>query len=366
MVGRMKTCVPTKIRLSDPAELVAALPYLVGFFPRDSLVVVCLHGPRPRIGLVVRVDLPPPGQERALARSLLAPVVTTRPSSVVLVVVGGGRPHPVLGFPAAAAVATVAGALDEHGVPTRQRMWVEALQENARWSCYERCCGGRLPTPQASPVAAAAAVAGQVTFADREELRRLVAPDGGDVLARRGALLDGAVVELDRELAQDPGAVLRRHLAVVRDAVEAATRGELPATDDQVVALALALADRSVRDWCLRWCRGDRSGAAGDDRAAAAEQLWLALTRATPPPESANPATLAGLTAYLRGNGALAGMALDCALQAWPGHDLATLLAAALDAGLPPSSLARLVDEAADDAELTMIEDTDEPVATDR
>lgn len=353
----MNTCLPTKIKLSNPAELVSALPYLVGFYPRDSMVVVCLQGPRPRIGLAVRADLPPAGYEDELAQSLIGPVLARYPVGVMLVVVGGGRPHPVLGLPGAALVSAVARAFDEHGVVTMQTLWAESLDRNATWSCFEGCCGGRLPDPAASKVAAAITAAGLVTFADREELERLVAPDDDQVLARRGALLDAAVGELDRELSEDPDGVTRRHLTLVLDAVDASERGELPVADDQIVRLALALADRPVRDWCLRLCRSGEADPDTGCRAAAAERLWLALTRATPAPELAGPATLAAFTAYLRGNGALAGMALERALQAWPGHDLAALLSVALETGMPPSTLARIADDAIADAEQTIADD---------
>lgn len=351
----MNTCLPTKIKLSNPAELVSALPYLVGFYPYDSMVVVCLQGPSPRIGLAVRADLPPPGYEEELAESLLGPVLARAPVGVILVVVGGGAPHPLLGLPGAAAVSAVSTAFDRHGVMPMQAIWAESLEKNATWSCFERCCGGLLPDPATSKVAAAITAAGLVTFADRDELARLVAPDDDQVLARRGALLDAAVGELDRELSEDPDGVVRRHLTLVLDAVDAAGRGELPVTDDQIVALALALADQPVRDWCLRLCN-DAEGDTGG--AAAAERLWLALTRATPAPELAGPATLAAFTAYLRGNGALAGMALERALQAWPGHDLGMLLAVALETGMPPSTLAQIADDAIADAEQTIADES--------
>lgn len=353
----MSTCLPTKIKLSHPAELVSALPYLVGFYPHDSIVVVCLQGPSPRIGLAVRADLPPPGYENELAQSLIGPVLARRPVGAIVVVVGGGQPHPVLGLPGAAAVSAVSRAFDRHGVVPMQALWAESLEKNATWSCFERCCSGLLPDPAASKVAAAITAAGLVTFADRDELARLVAPDDDQALARRGALLDAAVGELDRELSENPDGVVRRHLALVLDAVDAAGRGELPVTDDQIVALALALADRPVRDWCLRLCGDDDAEGDTGCRSAAAERLWLALTRATPAPELAGPATLAAFTAYLRGNGALAGMALERALQAWPGHDLGTLLALALETGMPPATLARIADDAIADAEQTIADE---------
>lgn len=354
----MNTCLPTKVRLSDPADLISALPHLVGFYPRDSLVAVCLHGPRPRVGLAVRADLPPRGEERRLARALVTPVVARRPVGVVLVVVGGGRPHPILGLPGSATVAAVSRALRDEGVVTTQALWVRSLEADAPWSCFERCCGGRLPDPGASEVAAATAASGAVTFADRDELRRLVEPDGDEALARRGALLDDAVLDLDRELSEDPAGVAERHLALVTGAVEAARRGVFPENDEDVVRLAIALSDHAVRDRCLLLCRWDGAGGEIDDRAAGAERLWLSLTRSTPAPEVANPATLTAFTAYLRGNGALAGIALERALEAWPGHDLATLLTMALESGLPPDTLARLADDAATDAEQTITDDT--------
>jgi hypothetical protein len=87
------------------------------------------------------------------------------------------------------------------------------------------------------------------------------------------------------------------------------------------------------------WCTG--SGAV------AAERLWLALVRATPAPERAEPAALLALTAYLRGDGALAGVALDAAQQACPHHSLSGLLRAALDGGLPPELLRGVARDAA-------------------
>ena len=53
------------LRLSHPAELLAAIPALLGFRPQDSLVVVCLGGPSGRrVQLTIRVDLPAAVDER--------------------------------------------------------------------------------------------------------------------------------------------------------------------------------------------------------------------------------------------------------------------------------------------------------------
>ena len=39
-----------QITLRGPAELADALPYLMGFHPNDSVVMVALHGGRGRFG----------------------------------------------------------------------------------------------------------------------------------------------------------------------------------------------------------------------------------------------------------------------------------------------------------------------------
>ena len=66
-----------------------------------------------------------------------------------------------------------------------------------------------------------------------------------------------------------------------------------------------------------------------------AEQLWILLARNLPDPERVNAAALLGYSAYIRGDGPFAGIALDSD----PGHVLATLLDGALHAGLRPAEV---------------------------
>ena len=57
-MAKIQLSEPARVRLSDPADLAAAIPYLLGFPPEESLVVISLRGPRKRIGLTMRWDLP--------------------------------------------------------------------------------------------------------------------------------------------------------------------------------------------------------------------------------------------------------------------------------------------------------------------
>jgi hypothetical protein len=82
---------------------------------------------------------------------------------------------------------------------------------------------------------------------------------------------------------------------------------------------------------CAEWSGTDRA------RAAAAETLWLALCRELPDPEAAEAAVLLAACGLLRGDGALANVALDRAERSWPGHRLAGLLRRVAARGTPPA-----------------------------
>jgi len=319
------------LRMRDPGELLAALPYLLGFHPRDSLVVLAFGGRSGRrVGLTQRVDLPPPEHAAAVCAAVAGNVRGSRAAGAAVLVVGGGPPADAAAPPRAELVADATAALQGHAVPVRMRAWSAGTAAGAPWSCYDECrCAGALPDPAATPLAATAVAAGVLVHADRAELQRLVAPVPADVLRRRERLLTRAVdAELHSPGEMDgPGSAE----AVVEAALADAASGRLRLDDGRVLALALALADPLVRDAALVRC-----AAPG---AASAEQLWAALARETPDPEAAEPAALLAACALMRGDGALAGIALDRAEQAWPAHRLTGLLRAAWQAGITPDQV---------------------------
>src|SRR5512144_616101 len=47
-----------RLRLRSPGEILALVPYLLGFHPSESLVLVAVRGPRRRIVCTLRWDLP--------------------------------------------------------------------------------------------------------------------------------------------------------------------------------------------------------------------------------------------------------------------------------------------------------------------
>jgi hypothetical protein len=109
---------------------------------------------------------------------------------------------------------------------------------------------------------------------------------------------------------------------------------DLPEIED-IAALLVALSDIGVRDLVL-----GRIVAAGSNTRL---DLWIWLTRhADASHLVATAAVIAAVAAYRAGDGVTAGDALERALAAQPGHRLASMLLAALQAGIPPSALSAL------------------------
>jgi hypothetical protein len=327
----------TPADLRNPAQLLAALPYLIGFWPVRSVVLLGHQYPGDSPGLVLRGDLPRREHRARQARAMASWFAAGGHVGVTLVIVGGrrrpGKPPPHAGF-----VGELARELEEFGLPVLHALWTPAIKTGAPWACYRvEECAGTLPDPRATVLAAAATECGTVAFDSREELESLLAPRSPEALARRADHLSRLTSPPWPEATRVDDAA-----AVVSAAFVRQRRGEGPPTDEEAVLLANALKLPDIRDLCLAMAVPPATAQARE-----AEHLWLTLVRELPPPHRAEPAALLGFTAYLRGDGAFAGMALDNALEAAPDHVLASLLKKVLDSGTPPEVIRGLAAAAA-------------------
>jgi hypothetical protein len=334
-----------ELRLRTPADLVAAVPSLLGFHPTDSLVLVGLAD-EDGLGLLrfaMRIDLPPPDSPGPVldnvAEWLVEHVALRHCADVMAVVVGGG-PAPPAGAapPRHDLVDALARACVPAEVELRQAVWTSRIAQGEQWLCYrDSGCSGRLPDPSITPLAAATIASGQVIHADRAALERLVARGDPATLSRRSerlnARIDGFLRDGDGPLAGPRGfELVRRHLA--------AAAGRLAWSDEEVVDVCLALADPDVRDACFGFAFGRQADAA--------ERLWTALLAEAPDPEAAEPAVLLAGCALVRHDGALFGVALERAQQAWPGHLLSQVMGEALHGGADPEYVVRWLRQVVD------------------
>ncbi|MBD0322702.1 MAG: DUF4192 domain-containing protein, partial [Aldersonia sp.] len=202
------------------------------------------------------------------------------------------------------------------------------------WSLLGDVRGGTIPDPAASTVAVAHVLGGRQIHRSRAELTRLIGRDGRvRAVARQLRAARAAEPRLRDGDQHDRHA--RKKLEFVLFECDKLAAGE-SLSPSEFAALAIALEYRVVRDAVMALSVGERR--------VAAEALWLNLTRVLPDPERADAATLLGYSAYVRGDGPLAGIAFAAALDSDPEHRLAGLLDACLQGGLRPEAMRELAD----------------------
>lgn len=339
------------LRLRSPGEICQAVPYLVGFDPAASLVVVSLRGLRRRVGLVARVDLPSAGDPMVgvLAEQLADQLVRDRATGAALVAYA----EPTDADPQPLVRAVLAGC------ETRGIEVVEALQvRGGRWTsftCSERCCPAsgtplldRLREPGA--VVAAMTAEGRHVIASRDELERSVLPVVGLLAHAMHLRLHAAIDEFVDVMgghAREPAHAYADQTVRLAAATAVRVAAGEPLGADVAARILAGLLDREVRNRCLPGSvasgDGERLGRAADPLA-----LWLALVRRAVEPGTAAPvATLLAACAYLdHGDGALANVALARALDDEPGYVLALSLRTLLDHAVAPSAVREWLAEA--------------------
>lgn len=311
---------PAVARLTDPGQIVAVIPQLCGFLPAESLVVLSLRGPRRRVGLTVRIDLPGTEHEGSVAQLCAARVAADGATAAVVCIWG-----PVQ---RAGLVAEVGVACEALGVPLLESLHVDA----GRWTSYAcdgPCCPAEgTPVPTRAPaldlVAAERTAAGRAVLRSRQELVTSVA---GPAPTAAGAGLVAAAAQ--ESLRCGPDAMRHRTVALT-DALLDVVLGGGQVGEQDAARLAVGLDDVVARDEVATRML---------DRSAALLALLLQVVRRVGPPDDAAVCALLAWVAYVRGDGALANVALDRALASRADHSLATLLRACLDAGLPPDDL---------------------------
>lgn len=312
--------------LSSPGDIVATIPSLCGFTPRDSIVVLSLRGPRKRLGLTIRLDLPEPRAVEAAGELLAERVAHDGGAAAVIAVFGRGRD--------ARLVRRVSAALEERGVEVTEALHVE----DGRWSsyvCARSCCpaeGTPVP-PVPELVDAEQALHGRAVLSSREELvRSLAAPVLRQAEAAAQAL-EPAMTDWVERLGEDREGARAQLLHEARSALDLVAEGG--AIDVRAAArLAVALHDVQVRDEIATW-----SLKRSDALLALVEQV----VRHTVPPFDAPACALLAWVSYARGDGSRANVALDRALDTDPAYSLALLLRQALDAAVAPREVRRIL-----------------------
>jgi len=304
----------TRLKVRRPDDLLAIIPYLVGFHPDESVVAVFIKSGR--VLLTARMDLPPESAGDELAEEI--DWLTNK--------------H---GAQALALVAYSADPLPAHRLLTRlmDRLGEHKLTDvlyvgHGRWwslSCGDECCPltGTPFDPSSHPLSAAAVVAGLGARADRRELEATVSGPSQEDLPRLRELADTLLAELEQF--DDSGAAVRLLASMVDGAIS-----EPGALDERTcLLLRLLVTDVRIRD--LAWALMSPSNAEDHVR------LWGAVVAHVPPTLAAAPLCLLGMAAWVSGAGALLNCCCERLAQVDPRYSMGRLLAEVSERALPPS-----------------------------
>lgn len=329
-----------RLRVNNPADLLALVPYALGFHPADSLVVVTVRDEQ--FLQAARIDLPTTGEwspELWMAIRHVTNVVG-RHHATGAALIGYGTVDQVRD-----AVRDAIDVLTGASIPV-----VEILRvHNGRYfrlTCRDpRCCPPQgVPfDPTTSVIAAQATAAGLVALPNRDAVAATLAPVTGPARDRMTAATATATEFVralaetvpppvsDREPPLHPAvrAVARTHLDQVRDRYQAGK----PVTDRQAALATVLLNLAGVRAAIARRTTGVPWQV----------DMWTDLVRRAEPHLVAGPAVLLTLSALQAGDGTLAGLAVQRALRSDPTDRLAHLLAQAVTAGIDPDTVTGLL-----------------------
>jgi hypothetical protein len=331
---------PVVVKFGSPVEIVGAMPSLLGFHPTDSIVVMCLRGPRRRTGLTMRMDLADPRHDKAFAAETARRVVMDK-ATAAIVVCYTEAPDDQGRLPRAGLVDELGGQLLRRGIEVAEALLVRA----GRWfsySCTRPCCpreGTPIPAEADGVVAqleAERVLSGRAILASREELEASVR---GPVALRRIALKqvydrvgETVVAEI---LGEGSGAFRRRTVEVAREAFDRYVDGNRDLGDEEAARIVLGLRDKVARDELTAWSLDGRT----DDLIA----FLTELAQRALDEDAAPICTVLASVVYQDGAGPLATIALERARRCDPNYEMARLLEAMLLGQLPPVRLRAVV-----------------------
>ena len=313
--------------LTSPHDLIAAIPFLIGYHPVDSLVVVSIKDNC--IGMAMRVDYPI--DLPTAAYDLLASHLEREGSTGALLVayVPDGRSD------GETVLSELSAALNRIDLKVDESLLIQAGRYRSTLCTDSDCCppnGRDVPAIDSSRIAMEHVVAGRaMPFANLEALTESISPL---VIAEDEKWITRVSKFKVSEKSENLTALQRDGATAVIDLAGEFALGR-GGEDLELVARVIGrLSDIQVRDFAL--------GTHTEEDIDNFFLMWRHLMRMAPIGYVAPIASLFAALAYESGDGALAHRALDRALAVTNGYSLALLLRRVFTAGWPPESFAAM------------------------
>ena len=312
--------------LTSPHDLLAAIPFLIGYHPENSLVLVALKDDN--VGMAMRVDMPTDIAPESY--DLLASHFQREAADAALIVAyvdSQSDPEAVL--------INTSAALLRAGISIKESLIVSDGRYRSMLCHDSECCpplGSPIPDIDSSRIAAEHVIAGHpMPFANVSGLVQSIAALPSAMQESWQSEVRAFWIESDSESLLD---LQRDGATAVIDLAGEYAQGR-GAEDRELAARVIGrISDIQVRDYAL--------GSHNDETADAYWQMWRELLLIAPRGFVAPIASIFAALAYERGEGALAHKALDRALADDERYWLALLLRRVFTAGWPPQSFSAM------------------------
>jgi Domain of unknown function (DUF4192) len=313
--------------ISSPSDLLIAIPFLLGFTPSNSIVVVSIKDQI--VEMTMRSDFPPEIKYSEVADELLAQLGAHKAQEILLV----AYLPPELEFDAHFLKELFIDL--NKSIPVRDFVAVSGDRWRSLSCVDDECCpiqGRALPEISTSLLAVEEVAAGNpMPLQSEDELIASIAftPSTWD---------EGFTEAIDQHWSylQSLGQKESSKAGVaslLKLISEFSAKGY--AQDRQaVVEVFAALADIQVRDFAI--------GAHGQELLLTHWSMWRWLLRMAPEANVAPVSSIFAILSYERGDGALAHRALDRALANDSQYSLALLLRRTFSAGWPPEAFSKM------------------------
>lgn len=302
--------------VTSPSDLLAAVPFLIGYQPSDAIVLMALNDES--ITMAIRVDFPESisdDEASALAKkfegsdgALLVFYIPDSCDDAELVI----RP--------------LSEALVAQGIPLRESIIIVRDRWRSLICGDEYCCpieGSPLQELSDSRITAEEISRGKpLPFRDLAEMTSSLSPRIDDVIVE----MMGRIPAIDYE--NDPTSQQRDGANSILDFLHDFQVDRICRDKRLVATVLVRLKDLQVRDFAL---------GSMDQESDLYFDAWRWLLTKAPSGYIAAPATLLAVAAYERGDGALANVALKRAKDDQPNYSLIDLLEQLFRSGKPPS-----------------------------
>ena len=313
--------------LTSPHDLLAAIPFLIGYHPQDSLVLVALKDEA--VGMAMRVDIPV--GVSAEGYDLLAShfLRDGADGAFIVAYVGAGAVDPEN------VLINTSAALVRAGIDIKESLIVRNNRFRSMICSDLTCCppeGSVIPDLGSSRIAAEHVIAGHpMPFENVDGLVQSIAAVASSFESVWADEVQAFWVSSDSEEIQE---LQRDGATAIIDLVGEYREGR-GAEDRELAARVIGrLSDIQVRDFAL--------GSHTDESADCYWAMWRDLLRIAPRGFVAPIACLFAAMAYERGEGALAHKGLDRGLGDDDQYSLAHLLRRVFTAGWPPQSFSAM------------------------